>query len=596
MAKANDDQLTSEEAARQLGEKEWGSVSTDDLDLSIPLLVDGPTSGSAGEEALELLKESGKIDLAKSQLDFLRALYHQGLVDGVAPTSCNDDGCRYAATLSAKWAALCKSDNRSTYKPGDDKPTCVLGISKFYKVRSIVAGKNESYVTFSIRQDSNQFATRLDEAQKPIWKAMGYVDWERLSRYTSKGDDDRIARFRRTTDGWQFNAQVDGDDEGFEEAARSAEAAEEKAAKEAEARRRAAPDEPLASPRLCGTIPSMYLTCSASARFCGGEPGIKQTVVSYTPKHKGIAFEALDIESQACLVPPASYQLLDSIIDTVLTRVAPLHKPQDDSAKIRYVLAVSRILGEVLVDKGFRLCNADTLGDALETFGPKDAPPLHFADCDTGSLILLTVAENLGLSAALVEILLPTGAGHNFVRWKINADTYVDWDTNGRSQCSAPNEEVSFRGKAMTHDQVKSYLLSMRATYVWERALASHSDSEIIELELKDYRDAISLFPEHPTAYNNFVWTVATEPWARRAVYKDEALQYAEKLLAIDRRPTTLDTAACIHAFAGDFAKAVTYVSEAFVAAGKGDRNKDDYRQHLIYFTASPPSDCTRRR
>jgi hypothetical protein len=607
-ARAIDNQITKEEAARQLASEDWGPVSTDDLNLAIPIRVDGPSPQDAKEEALELppedaeeealelLRSSGKIDLAKSQLDFVRALYHQGIVDGAAQTSCNANGCRFAAKLAPQWAALCKSGIDSVYKPGDDKPTCALGKSKFYKVVGMVAGKDENYVVFSTRQDPNEFATKLDEAQRLIWKMEGYDDWERLSSFTSTGDDDdRIARFKRKSDGWQFDAEVDRDDEGFEKAAQSAEAAQENAAKEAEARKRAATDEPLASPPLCGRVPSMYLTCSAPQRFCGGALGSNQAVTNYTPKHKGIAFEALDIESEACLVPASAYQLLDDIIDAVLAKAASLPKTQDHNSKIRYVLAVSRILGEVLVDKGFKLCNVDTLGDALETSGPANQSSTHYADCDTGSLILLTVAENLGLSAALVEILLPSGAGHNFVRWNIGDGSYVDWDTNGRTQCSAPNESVSFRGKAMTREQIKSYLLSMRANYGWSKTSAYRSYSEIHELELKDDRDAISLFPEHPTAYNNFVWTVATESFAHRAAYKDEALRYAEKLLTIDRRPTTLDTAACMYALTGDFGKAVTYASEAFVSANKSDSNRDDYRQHLINFTASPPSDCTRR-
>jgi hypothetical protein len=127
-ARAIDNQITKEEAARQLASEDWGPVSTDDLNLAIPIRVDGPSPQDAKEEALELppedaeeealelLRSSGKIDLAKSQLDFVRALYHQGIVDGAAQTSCNANGCRFAAKLAPQWAALCKSGIDSVYK------------------------------------------------------------------------------------------------------------------------------------------------------------------------------------------------------------------------------------------------------------------------------------------------------------------------------------------------------------------------------------------------------------------------------------------------------------------------------------------------
>jgi hypothetical protein len=39
----------------------------------------------------------------------------------------------------------------------------------------------------------------------------------------------------------------------------------------------------------------------------------------YVPRHKGIGFEILDSESQACFVPDQEYRLLDELIDTVLS-------------------------------------------------------------------------------------------------------------------------------------------------------------------------------------------------------------------------------------------------------------------------------------
>src|SRR5579871_5289506 len=41
----------------------------------------------------------------------------------------------------------------------------------------------------------------------------------------------------------------------------------------------------------------------------------------YKPRHRGIGFEILDSESQACFVPDQEYQLLDNLVDAVLSKV-----------------------------------------------------------------------------------------------------------------------------------------------------------------------------------------------------------------------------------------------------------------------------------
>lgn len=409
----------------------------------------------------------------------------------------------------------------------------------------------------------------------------------------SAGASVHRAPFERSDDPWRIGAGDREDDEL--RYIQTTKADEEDTETRAEAERRAAQtDEPVATPPICGRMRSSYLTCHAVTRFCGGEPGLNQTFENYAPRHKGVAFEALDLESKACPVSDASYQLLDEIVDEVLGRAAALSKPQDRGSRIRFALAVSRITGEVLWDKGFRLCDTETLGDALNTFRKPEAPPLHFVDCDTGSLILITVAENLGLSASLVEVLLPIGGrGHNFVRWDIYPDTRIDWDVNARLQCSAPGDSSSFRGKSMTALQAKSYLLLLRAASLWRRSDVLRSRQEIRELELTDLRKAISLFPQHPSAYSNFAWIVATGDFHGRMTYRDGALQYAEKLVTIERRPVTLDTVACTYALAGDFAKAVAYEKEAIAMDSDADPQKYTYQRRLEYFTLTPPRDCT---
>ena len=334
---------------------------------------------------------------------------------------------------------------------------------------------------------------------------------------------------------------------------------------------------------LTGYCGSMYAPPLAEPedgkkqRVC--EPGTKRT---YAPKHKGIGFEALDLESKVCFVPDEAYRVLDTIIETVKTRAGTPPDPGEKDKQVTYALAVSRITGEVLAEMGFGLfIPTETLGDALVPRSEPAEMPRHTVDCDTGSLILLTIAETLRLPASLVEITLQGGSGHNFVRWQIDPMSFVDWDTNGRAQCIAPANSPSYQGKAMTHDQVISYLTSIRAQ-LWN-GKGEQSKS------LADYRVAISLFPEHPMGYNNFAWVVATKQFAERDTAKHEALGYADTLIKIDRVPNFLDTAACMYALAGDFSKAVTYEKEAIA----GSPQSEDFLERLNWFQATPPRDCT---
>jgi len=54
---------------------------------------------------------------------------------------------------------------------------------------------------------------------------------------------------------------------------------------------------------------------SAANRSCGA-PLTRE----YVARHRGIGFEVLDSESEACFVPDQEYRLLDDLIDSVLTR------------------------------------------------------------------------------------------------------------------------------------------------------------------------------------------------------------------------------------------------------------------------------------
>ena len=302
---------------------------------------------------------------------------------------------------------------------------------------------------------------------------------------------------------------------------------------------------------------------------------------NYTPKHRGIGFEILDLESDACFVSDDSYRLLDEIVEGVSKRV-PLAQPSDERTKVEQVYAVSRATGDVLAEKGFGLyIPTETLGDALVARNAPGEAPRHIFDCDTGSMILLTVAESLSLAASLVEITLPSGSGHNYVRWHISDTTSIDWDTNGRAPCTTPSNLPSFQGKSLTRDQTISYVLAVRAQ-TWERKRS-------FVQAIADYRDAIRLFPDRPGAFNNFAWLIATKEFEGRSSHKAEGLRAANEAVALQRTPNHLDTLACVSAFLGDFNAALNYESEAL----RGEPSNEVFKRRLEQFQGQSPKDCT---
>jgi tetratricopeptide (TPR) repeat protein len=331
-------------------------------------------------------------------------------------------------------------------------------------------------------------------------------------------------------------------------------------------------------PAHCGTqyAPPFAMRSDAGPRVCA-----KPVPRNYTPKHHGIGFDVLNQESEACFVPDESYRLLDQIVDQVSTRIS-LKQPTDRASKVAQVVEVSRTTGEVLANLGFGLyIYTDTLGDGLTYRNKPDESPRHIFDCDIGSLILMTVADAFSLVASLVDITLPSGSGHNYVRWEVDQDTWVDWDTNGRGLCTTPSNLPSYEGKSMTHTQTMGYTLGVRAL-AWERQ-QKFADA------VADYRAAMRNYPEAPTAYNNLAWLVATKDFRDRNLYLGEAIDAAERAVGISRSPNHLDTLACIYAYAGRFDLATRYENEALAV----NPNNSDFIARARLFAAPVPKDCT---
>lgn len=302
----------------------------------------------------------------------------------------------------------------------------------------------------------------------------------------------------------------------------------------------------------------------------------------YTPRYKGIGFEILDSESEACFVPDQEYKLLDEVIDTVVKSVKYNSSLTDRQAKIEQALLISKNISNTLKDRGFGLyIPTDTLSDALIDRHLPGERERHIFDCDTGSFIFLTVAENLGAPVSLVNITLSSGSGHNYVRWYIDEKTSLDWDMNGQSECLTPTNLASYEGKSMLRSESLGYALTLRAS-LWETR-------EFYTSAIDDYRGAMKLYPQAPVSYNNFAWLIATKEVPNRKKLQQEALTAAEQAITISRKPNYLDTLGCVYALLGDFQQAIKYQSEAVAE----DPRNSAFRERLDLFKNPNPKDCT---
>lgn len=299
----------------------------------------------------------------------------------------------------------------------------------------------------------------------------------------------------------------------------------------------------------------------------------------YVPRHKGIGFEILDSESQACFVTDQEYRLLDELIDIVLSQVKydPTSTTPVDQAR-----TISNAISRAMLDQGFALyIDTETLSDALFDRNAVGESPRRIFDCDTGSLIFLTVAQNLGTAVAMVEMPLPRSKNHhNFVRWLQGQTALFEWDMNLRSQCRTPPGLTGFEGKSMSHEETIGYALSLRSE-LWKR-------QQLYDRALADFHTSMILYAGD-SVYNNLAWLIATREVTNRDLLKDEALVATKH--AVENWPNAnyKDTLACVYALRNDFRAATKTEIEALA------ENNDDpeYNRHLKLFQMTPPKDCT---
>ncbi|HEY4357367.1 MAG TPA: hypothetical protein VGN16_16570 [Acidobacteriaceae bacterium] len=275
---------------------------------------------------------------------------------------------------------------------------------------------------------------------------------------------------------------------------------------------------------------------------------------SYQHRHKGLGFEILDSESEACFVPDQEYILLDSLIDQVEAKIKFNPKVESITKRKRQALEISKAISDTLAANGFGLyIPTGTLGDALLNRASVSGPERHIFDCDTGSFIFLTISESLNAPVSMVYVPLSSETGHNYVQWKLDDLHSVNWDLNGRAECRTPNNLRGNQGKSMTREQTMGYALYLRAD-IW-------SERRIYDRALGDFRSAMKMDPEDGESYNNFAWMIATKDVPKRSMLVDEALAAAITSTTLDA--DHYGTLACVYALKGEFLLALHAESKA---------------------------------
>jgi tetratricopeptide (TPR) repeat protein len=305
----------------------------------------------------------------------------------------------------------------------------------------------------------------------------------------------------------------------------------------------------------CGEMPDALER--APIAYGGRRPCPPAAERAYQPRHAGLAYDVLALENEACFVPDAAYQELDAVIDATLARVG---QPTNDAAGLT---KLGLAFAEVMRERGYRLLVPTVnLGDALLPRTPRGGPTGHIVDCDTGAMMLITIARLLGMDASLVEMVATRGFDHNYVHYRLTDGGAFRWDVNGVTACLAPEHARPWEAVPLTDRQVAGYVVALRA-FNWER-LGN------MDRALADWREAADLWPERPRQANWYAWAVAADrgPW--RDAHKTEALAMAERAAAIEADSDHLDTLACAQALNGDYTAAAATEARAIAALPAG--------------------------
>lgn len=365
----------------------------------------------------------------------------------------------------------------------------------------------------------------------------------------------------------------------------------------------------------------LLLSTPGAFAACGRAPvDIADHGSSYRRKYDTLAHRLLDDERPTGRVRPQMYAILDAIIDQARASLPPYPAHPSPEESVAYGEKALPEIDCILLADGFAWRNKDVrlLSDMLtlthvadiqeilshdaardDRLAMRAARNYYIADCDTGALIYIAVAEAMHLPLALVP--LPE---HVFVRWTADAKHRFDYETTAGHvekpladgsidwayASYLPKNDAAARNRRyladMTPDQYRAmHFYFLGATLRMQQR--GRSDPDFSSM-LDAFQSAIRLDPAMDVPYNDIAWyysAVHPEKRMRRL-----ALRYALRASALHSDPAYDDTLACAYAALGDFVKAAATEPDPAKAAAAGE---DEYGMAAIRKDAI---DIARRR
>ncbi|NME70222.1 hypothetical protein [Flammeovirga aprica] len=205
----------------------------------------------------------------------------------------------------------------------------------------------------------------------------------------------------------------------------------------------------------------------------------------------------------------------------------------------------------------------------LNHFQSSNSNSYYRIDCDLGAYLYLAVAEVNDLPIYLVEV-----PGHNFLRFQLNSNEYVNWDNNVANTFSnddykngmSPTVSEEFLDmeaslnhylENMNNDEVIGYHLENVARYSIENSELAQAEKQLIK--------SIQLRPYSASARNELAWMYLTEKEFRNKEYAKMALSLATETDSINpSNPDYKDTYACACAANKDYKKAIELEKQGY--------------------------------
>jgi|SRR3989344_430101 len=210
----------------------------------------------------------------------------------------------------------------------------------------------------------------------------------------------------------------------------------------------------------------------------------------YVPKHQTIAHHFLDLEQdEGFPVTSAEYETLDRIIAEAKTYI----KIKPNCSRKEAINTLQKI-DALLIFNGFQYQKRIILSEALKT---------KRSNCVTSSFLYKAIAETLDL-----PVTFSRAPAHLFVRWILNDNDYLNWETTSRPASECPNQHYKkIMPIADSSIKIGIYLTNLTETEALALPHAHigfilHRKGEV-KKAIKHYQKAIKLYPKHAESHNN---------------------------------------------------------------------------------------------